>query len=99
MIDCAYFRVLSNLGSRAHIVAISVVCLLQQFSIVFLVVSEREEGIVVLHLSIGPLKTHSSWNRYRDAKPVPINPLADDLASAPLGRSYGHNPLGRIQLL
>ena len=46
-----------------------------------LVVSEKEEGIVALHLPIGPLKKPApSWSRYRDVNPVPTSPLADDIA-------------------
>ena len=35
-------------------------------------VSDREEGVVSLHLPIG----------YRDAIPVPTNPLPDDITTA-----------------
>ena len=44
-------------------------------------VNEKEEGIVTIHLSIGPLKQI----RYRDANPVPTSPLANDVATAPSG--------------
>ena len=33
-------------------------------------VNESKEGVVALHLPIGPLKTRSGWSRYRDANPV-----------------------------
>ena len=45
--------------------------------------SEREEGVVAIHLPIGPLKTRCGWSQYRDANTVPTNPLADDIATAP----------------
>ena len=35
---------------------------------------------MALHLPIGPLKTRSELDRYRDANPVPASPL-DRLAS------------------
>ena len=41
-------------------------------------VSDKEEGVVALHLPMGPLKT-------RDANPVPTSPLADDIPTAPSG--------------
>ena len=31
------------------------------------------------------LKPALGWNRYLDVNPVPTSPLADDLATAPLG--------------
>ena len=35
-------------------------------------VSEREEGVVAIHLPIGSLKNPAlGWSRYRDANPVP----------------------------
>ena len=44
----------------------------------------RENGVVALHLPIGSLKTYSVLVRKnRDANPIPTNPLADDLATAP----------------
>ena len=45
-------------------------------------VSEREEGVVAIHLHTESLKTHSGWGRYRDANPVP---LANDIPTAPSG--------------
>ena len=48
-------------------------------------VSDKEEGVVALYLTIGPLKTALGWSRYRDAYPVPTSPLADDIATAPSG--------------
>ena len=43
---------------------------------------------MALHLPTGPLKTHLGWSRYKDANPVSISPLADDLATveSSLGR-------------
>ena len=40
---------------------------------------------MALHLPIGPLKT-------QDANPVPTSPLADDIATAPLGPVKGVQP-------
>ena len=40
---------------------------------------------MALHLLIGSFKTRSGLSWYRDANPVPTSPLADDLATAPLG--------------
>ena len=40
---------------------------------------------MALHLPIGPLKLALGWSWYRDANPIPTSPLADDLATAPLG--------------
>ena len=38
---------------------------------------------MALHLPIGPLKNPvMGWSRYRDANPVPISPLPNDLATA-----------------
>ena len=49
-------------------------------------VSEREEGVVALHLPIGSLKNPAlGWSRYQDVNPVPTSTLADDVASAPSG--------------
>ena len=45
----------------------------------------KKEGVVALHLPIGPLKLALGWSQYRDAKPVPVSPLADDFATAPSG--------------
>ena len=50
-----------------------------------LVVSEGEEGVVVLHIPIGPLKTSSGWSRYRDTNPVSTIPLVDVITTAPSG--------------
>ena len=44
-------------------------------------VSEREEGVVALQLTIAPL----GWSQYWDTNPVPSSPLADDIATAPSG--------------
>ena len=44
-------------------------------------VSETEKSVVALQLPNGPLKPALGWSRYRDANPVPTNPLAD--ATAP----------------
>ena len=54
-------------------------------------VSEREEGVMAVHLLIGHLKTRSGldWIRYRDANPVPTSSLADDTATAPSGPVIG----------
>ena len=39
---------------------------------------EREEGVVAIHLPIGPLKNPLCVvSRYRDANPVPTSPVAD----------------------
>ena len=46
-------------------------------------VSEKEEGVVALHLPIWSLKPILGWSRYRDTNSVPTSPLADDLAIAP----------------
>ena len=46
-------------------------------------VSEREEGIVDLHLPIGPLKTSSGFELVPRCEPT--SPLADDIATAPSG--------------
>ena len=48
-------------------------------------VSEREEGVVALHLLIGPLKNCFGLEPVRDAIPVPNSPLGDDIATAPSG--------------
>ena len=37
------------------------------------------------YLPIGPLKTRSGMEPYRDANPVPSTPLTDDIATAPSG--------------
>ena len=52
---------------------VCVVCL--QLVVTLLDVSEKEEGVVALHLHIGPFfffKPALGWSRYRDANPVPI---------------------------
>ena len=38
------------------------------------------EGLVALHLLIGPLNATLAWIRYRDVNPVPNSQFADDLA-------------------
>ena len=49
-------------------------------------VSEKEEGVVALHLAIGPLKTPTlGWSCYQDSNPVSPSPLADDFATVPSG--------------
>ena len=55
--------------------------------VTLLKVSEKEEGVVALHLLIGPLKHALDLSRYQDANPVPTSPFADDIATALLGRS------------
>ena len=40
---------------------------------------------MALHLPMGLLKTRSGLERYRDANPIPIGTLADDIATAPSG--------------
>ena len=55
----------------------------QQLVVTLLEVSESEEGVVAIHLPIGPLKL--AWSRYRDTNPVPTSPLADDITTAPSG--------------
>ena len=39
-------------------------------------VSEREEGVMAIHL---PIESSKKKNRYQDANPVPTKPLADDI--------------------
>ena len=51
-------------------------------------VSEKEEGLVELHLPNGTLKIRS-LEPVPICEPVPISPLVDDLATAPSG------PVGR----
>ena len=51
--------------------------------VTLLEVSEKEVGIVALHLPIGSLKTDHGWSRYQDANPVPTSQLADDIATTP----------------
>ena len=46
-------------------------------------VSEKEDGVVALHIPIGPLKTCSGGSWYQDANPVPTSTLANDIATAP----------------
>ena len=53
--------------------------------VTLLEVSKREEGVVALHLPIGPLNTSSGLERYRDTNPVPTSPLADDITTTSLG--------------
>ena len=57
--------------------------------VTLLEVSERKEGVVALHLSIGPLKkkkkTALGWSRYRYANPVPTNLFS---------RRYSHCAIG-----
>ena len=36
---------------------------------------------MALCLPIGPSKNVLGWSRYRDANPVPTNPLADDIGA------------------
>ena len=47
----------------------------------------KEEGLVALHLPIGPLKICSGLKPCcsGDVNPVPTSPLADGLATAPSG--------------
>ena len=43
--------------------------------VTLLEVSEKEEGVVALHLPSGPLKKNPQGkSRYRDANPVPTRP-------------------------
>ena len=49
-------------------------------------VSEREEGVVALHLPIVPVL---GCRRYRDANPVPTSPLDDDKTSGSSRRGWG----------
>ena len=46
--------------------------------VTLLEVCAKEEGVVVLHIPIGPLKHALGWSWYRDSNPVPTSPLADD---------------------
>ena len=46
-----------------------------------LVVSEREEGAVVLHLPIMPIKLALAWSRYQDMNRVPTSLKFDGLAT------------------
>ena len=48
-------------------------------------VSEREEGVVAIHLPIGSLKPRSSLEPVPRCEPVPTSPLADDITTAPSG--------------
>ena len=45
-------------------------------------VVEVSKSEVALHLPIGRFNA-LGWSRYRDTNPIPTNPLADDLATAP----------------
>ena len=55
-------------------------------------VSEREEGVVVLHLLIGPLKTRSRLELVPIGKPstlgLPTSRFNDDITTAPSGLMY-----------
>ena len=53
----------------------------QLLVVTLLEVSEREEGVMALHLPIEPLKPALGLSRYRDANPGPSSPLADDTVS------------------
>ena len=60
-------------------------CLSRTMEVALLEVSEREEGVVALHLLIGSLKTALGWSPYQDVNPVPTSPLADVITTAPSG--------------
>ena len=45
----------------------------------------KEEGVVVIHLPIGPLNHALGWSRYQDTNPVPTSPLDDDITTASSG--------------
>ena len=40
---------------------------------------------MAIHLPIGPLKTRSGLEQYRDTNSVPTSPVADDITTAPSG--------------
>ena len=54
------------------------------FFLQFLVINEREEGVLVLHIVNGSLQQALGWSQYQDATPVLMSQLIDDLESVPL---------------
>ena len=48
-------------------------------------VSEREEGVVALHLHIGSLKPRSGLEPVPRCKPSTYQPITDGIATAPSG--------------
>ena len=48
---------------------------------------------MALHLPTGPLNPALSWSQYQDANLAPTSPLADDLATEPLGPVTGRKEI------
>ena len=51
---------------------------MKSWLVTLLEVSEREDGVVALHLPNGPLETALGWSQYRDANPVEVSEREDD---------------------
>ena len=61
--------------AHTHTPLLSGLCLLLE-------VSEKEEGVVAIHIPIGPSKNPAlDWSWYWDANSLPTSPLADALAT------------------
>ena len=59
---------------------------------VFLVVNDREEGVMALHRPILPLKTRSAFELGPRFDPAPTSPLTFDFATAP-SRPFGNSTI------